>query len=129
VKSGSLKTVQLLLECGANITIRNNRGETPLHDAILDSIFYLSAPLLTLRESRQVVEDEVKYFTKHMGGKNSLLHLAALRGNEDVCGELIEKLVTDWGALTPEIKLFIAGHCTLWIEKQRKDGVPQDVRK
>lgn len=80
-KAGSLTEVQLLLDNGAAITARDNKGWTPLHWAAFRG--HESVVLLLLEKGQDVN-------MKNIAGRTAL-HLAARNGHDAVAGLLIQK--------------------------------------
>lgn len=100
VASGSLQIISLLLERGADVSVEDKAGLTPIHKAVQRSAVDAYTLMLSSKKGRRVFEIEFEYHMHNARalGKSSLLHLAARAGNDDLCAELIEKYKysTEW---------------------------------
>ncbi|KAF4969091.1 hypothetical protein FSARC_3614 [Fusarium sarcochroum] len=97
VRRSQKKTVRVLLKYGADVTIENVLCETPIHVALqlfvrCEEIYRL---LLTSKKGKAVLKKEAKCYTKEPEWRPSLLHLAAEKGSERICQELIENFHYD----------------------------------
>lgn len=92
VRGKSSLIVQLLLEQGANVSLRNKHEESSLHMA-MNGLWGLDAStyklLSTSRTARRIFKKEAKHYEKSPT-RQSLLHSAAVVGDYSICRELIE---------------------------------------
>ncbi|CAM1507445.1 Fc.00g070860.m01.CDS01 [Cosmosporella sp. VM-42] len=80
--------IGLLLECGADPTIKNVFGQTALHSALEKQAYGAFDMILTTKRGRKLMEEEAARSATH---PESLLHIAARNGDEKSCCDLIEK--------------------------------------
>ncbi|KAM0194347.1 hypothetical protein ACHAPI_007108 [Fusarium lateritium] len=88
----SSRIVQLLLEHGANVSIIDEYGESPLHYAMDQYLGYRESiykMLSTSRAASKIFKNEVKH-QETSPTIRSLLHSAAESGDYNMCRELIE---------------------------------------
>lgn len=121
VYSGSLDTIRLLLTCGADATSESSQG-TPLHYAVQYSTVEVFRLLSNSKRGRKLYRKEAKQYNKNSSREHlrhrSLLELAAERGWEDLCLELVQhhNYNVEWGTQFTKRLICVAlmhGHLSL----------------
>lgn len=90
VKQGQDEMVHLLLKYGADISIKNTSGRTPLDSAAFYGPYSVFLLLTASRTCREMIEADLKPSISRYH-RDNLLHTAVRGGHKEICRELVEK--------------------------------------